>query len=583
MRRLRGPKPPGSVVVMVTFALLLLLGVMGLVVDLGWAYFSRRAAQVAADAAAEAGARRAWELGTAAGGNYGSLDSAEITAKARAYAERNGFTDGGQGGRQAVAITSAQGPYPSGNLASLDILYYVETQVSTRLSALFIQSSGADGSLVSGATAVAAVLRKPVPGSIILLNPVSMDVMSGTSTGIDLKTDGGSVVQTEGGILINSSANGDGRSDGNYALQIGNNGVVKSSYLQIAQEGNFAGKADPASLDSILGLNGQPQAPFNGPPLPDPANSLNAGKQPPVPTVQQLVNSTPGNFVYGVSGPLGGSPGQPANLPPGVYVGVNFQGKPSLPTPNLAPIVITSDVNFLPGAHIFLGGLQIQNGNVTFGEGVYVAAGSQGQGQSAGMVFQASSNSKLLDSGSGNGELFLLTSPAFRPDSASPPLLDPNATFTIQPITNMGTAFGTAAVRSFKAVANLPFGQASLQAGQTNKADVNLAGLKGPPPGMDPQLGNYKPMLIWQDWNNRLNCSGCPKDSWLFQVQAGTIEGMHGTIYQPAGALLELQGSNVHTGNAQIITGAIHVSGSPSISLTAPTTPLRTVVVSLVR
>ena len=46
-------KRRGQVLIMVTLALLMLCGMLGLVVDLGWSYFTKKSAQAAADAQAQ--------------------------------------------------------------------------------------------------------------------------------------------------------------------------------------------------------------------------------------------------------------------------------------------------------------------------------------------------------------------------------------------------------------------------------------------------------------------------------------------------------------------------------------------------
>src|SRR5512147_783596 len=50
----------GQVIIMVTLALLVLCGMLGLVVDLGWSYFVEKSAQTAADAAAIAAVQAAY-------------------------------------------------------------------------------------------------------------------------------------------------------------------------------------------------------------------------------------------------------------------------------------------------------------------------------------------------------------------------------------------------------------------------------------------------------------------------------------------------------------------------------------------
>ena len=51
----------GQVLIMVTLALFAMVGMVGLAVDLGWSYYTRRAAQTAADAAALAAAQAAFD------------------------------------------------------------------------------------------------------------------------------------------------------------------------------------------------------------------------------------------------------------------------------------------------------------------------------------------------------------------------------------------------------------------------------------------------------------------------------------------------------------------------------------------
>ena len=50
----------GQTAIMFTLALIPLFGMLGLVVDMGWANFRKQAAQAAADAAAEAAAEAAY-------------------------------------------------------------------------------------------------------------------------------------------------------------------------------------------------------------------------------------------------------------------------------------------------------------------------------------------------------------------------------------------------------------------------------------------------------------------------------------------------------------------------------------------
>ncbi|MBV8771912.1 MAG: hypothetical protein JO166_06225, partial [Deltaproteobacteria bacterium] len=59
----------GSAILMVMFSMIPILTMTGIVVDVGWAYFTRESAQTAAQAAAIAAAKSAMD-GVAAGGTY---------------------------------------------------------------------------------------------------------------------------------------------------------------------------------------------------------------------------------------------------------------------------------------------------------------------------------------------------------------------------------------------------------------------------------------------------------------------------------------------------------------------------------
>src|SRR5215472_13984116 len=50
----------GQAIIMVTLSMILIFGMMGLAIDLGWGFFVKRSAQAAADAAALAAARKAF-------------------------------------------------------------------------------------------------------------------------------------------------------------------------------------------------------------------------------------------------------------------------------------------------------------------------------------------------------------------------------------------------------------------------------------------------------------------------------------------------------------------------------------------
>src|SRR6185437_3853990 len=108
LRRL-ARRPPGQTFVLVSIALVVLIGMAALAVDVGDLWTTRRLMQSAADAGAVAGADE-----IAIGGN-----STSITAAAKDAASHNGFTDGGTRAGTSNTITVAvHNPPTSGPFAA---------------------------------------------------------------------------------------------------------------------------------------------------------------------------------------------------------------------------------------------------------------------------------------------------------------------------------------------------------------------------------------------------------------------------------------------------------------------------------
>jgi hypothetical protein len=598
----------GSVIVMVTVAALLLFGIVGIVVDIGLAYYYRRAAQASADAAAQAGAKNAYEQGLAKG-NFTSIDGAQVQAAAIKYGTLNGFTDGGDNSRQTVVITSGtdKSGLP-GDLNNLNIYYWVQAQVKTKVNSLFITAAGGGDKLESGAVAIAAVLQAPLLGSVYVLDRACEPLAGGAfdcstakqdnaglGKGVDVFRSGNGSITVDGGVFINSSANNNGPSGNppgpvskNYALEQNgspNNLPIVAPLIQFAWDGNYKGAPDPKS-----GLTYT-----NGPQVPDPTYSMNVnGKQPTVKTVTDLVtSSTP---IYGVVGnALSGTFG------PGVYVGINppIVGNPITFTG--APILLngvtftgTSSTN---NTFIFLGGMKVTD--ATFAPGIYVAGGVTGNNFALDL-----GKATAKDGGGGQfGEMFLLTKPDYQPTASATKLLDlapTNGQFPIQPIATTGTAIGALRQGDFTTVATWGFGSTNLKSGQGN-ADINLTGLKGRAacdagacPAGDAELYLYQPALLWQD---RRNCvgvipipgytpgPGCQgtTDSVKITADASSFGGLNGMIYQPRGALFDLSGNGTKQDATKLITGAISLSGGPNITLTPNPTSTNQIIVSLIR
>jgi Flp pilus assembly protein TadG len=125
----------GSAFLMVMFMALPMFVAVGLVVDIGWAYYTRQAAHAAAEAAALAAAQPALD-GIKAGGTYtcgsqgvGCYTSTAYTCPAStpnpitsnvqngcAYAAANGFTNAGPNGQAVTMLANTSSPVVRKNL-----------------------------------------------------------------------------------------------------------------------------------------------------------------------------------------------------------------------------------------------------------------------------------------------------------------------------------------------------------------------------------------------------------------------------------------------------------------------------------
>src|SRR5258707_858828 len=133
---LRSKREAGQALVLVTLSLLVLTGVVGLAIDMGYMRYTKRRLQTAADSAAVAGAS---ELKV---GNY----------KAAAYndSKSNGFEDGVNG----VTVTLSNPPTDAPFASKKNNQNYVEVQVQQDAPTFFMRIFGVKKATLS-ATAVA--------------------------------------------------------------------------------------------------------------------------------------------------------------------------------------------------------------------------------------------------------------------------------------------------------------------------------------------------------------------------------------------------------------------------------------------
>jgi Flp pilus assembly protein TadG len=178
-------------VLMFTLALVPLMGMLGLVVDIGWAYYRRESAQTAADAAAGAAAMAAYN---SAGGSAPSCGTTGVSCSATEYicpstlttatnnievgclyAKDNGFVTSG---RQKVTVQSGVGNPPSGS-ASTD--YWVVVRVSERVPQLFSRVLGVTDANIT-ARATTGTKTASSGGCVIVMNPTASGAISMNGT-----------------------------------------------------------------------------------------------------------------------------------------------------------------------------------------------------------------------------------------------------------------------------------------------------------------------------------------------------------------------------------------------------------------
>jgi Tfp pilus assembly protein PilX len=314
MRQLRRQK--GQAALLVTLSLPLVLGVLALAADVGWAYYRREAAQSAADAAAIAAAHAAAVTSPSGyqcsqnkvwcGGPSPCPSTAPASINTNfdngcALAAQNGFLTTGS---QRVTIqANTTSPAPTGD--GIAAAYWVTARVSE--SALTLFGSLIGGPLVPAARATAALVQTSSGGGCLyVLNPHAQDAFSAGN---------GAQITAGCGIYVNSD--GKAVSPAKEAMHI--TGGAKVSVT--AQSINVVGSEledNGGSHTGILNQNtGKAVAdPLGSLPTPSPGNCLpaSAGNM----TAWKSTPYTPSAGTYCNGFTL--SNGNSAVMGPGIYI-----------------------------------------------------------------------------------------------------------------------------------------------------------------------------------------------------------------------------------------------------------------------
>jgi hypothetical protein len=360
----------GQAGIFVVLNLTVLFGVLGLSVDLGWAYFRRQAAQTAADAAAMAAVVYATQQGFTCGVNGVVCAASTPCANPNVsppttdfqvgclYAGSNGYLNGGSKG-VSMSGNSTAPPGVTGNTPA----YWVQATISEHIFNLF-GSFGGMSAFNINATATAGIATTPPGACVYVLDP---SVSNAFSIG------GSAEVTATCGIFVHSSSPN--------AFSINGNPTVNAAQI-LVNGGGTSGKSTPEPT-------------FHSPtPIDDPLSIL---PMPPVP-------STCDHTSFSTSG------GGPA-IEPGVYCGgISITG--------------SGPVTFNPGLYILNGGGFSANGSGTItGTGVTFFNTGKSPYTASSITFGGSA--KLILSapttGTYQGMLFLQDrdlSPAYTGDNA---------------------------------------------------------------------------------------------------------------------------------------------------------------------
>ncbi|MEQ1949730.1 MAG: pilus assembly protein TadG-related protein [Bryobacteraceae bacterium] len=526
----------GQALVMITVALMAMTGMMGLAIDLGWSFFVKRSAQTAADGAAVAAVQEAYKLLTSNSRpmtpvNCGSdaycqstpLNCSSITSgqanlySACLFAARNGFTDGGQSGRQRVTVQSnvKSGGLPPTVPGVTDVSYWVTVRTTQTVPQLFSGLLGNTNGIVSSIS-TAGIASMVEPNSFIGLNrerDCTRDSSSGTAEncGVNVNLPGPGVgcdagtstsrnasMCAPGGALLSSTCHGGGSGySGSDCQNPGSNSRTYDAYARIYAPGSQIRGAGHWSNGSTF--NPAPALNQGGPQFLDPTRGQG---QPP------LANSSAvkGCAVTHSSNatPTLGSGNGTTYLGPYQYYSVDSRGRPDgLKIRVQGDVVFTSNLpsgndgcptgsptssgasqsgNSFP-MYLFWGGLDVNstNGsgsaNVTFNAGQYVMAGVRSNTSSScssSCVFSATGAE--MTGNSSTGTMFVFTDGSYNGALATQRNIPGSSGYDL---------------------ASLKQGYVSITGG-----DVDLSGVNNDNLPSGSNLGSYGGLLFWQDRRN---------------------------------------------------------------------------------
>jgi Flp pilus assembly protein TadG len=580
----------GQALLLVTLSLFAMCGLLGLAVDLGWSYFTKKSAQDAADSAAQAVAYRA----LASVGYNSSSGFTEDSTTGLWYAQQNGFVPGGNGGRQNVTLVANTGAVTRQDLTTVPgcpgpvgcVDYWVTVRTAEAIPQLF---SAVFGNLtgLSSARATAAIVEARVNGSLITLNRAN-DSQGLNPPGIDVTPS--PITATSGLITSGGVQSGTSIFGPIIALTSVANPNTGSSFQNMVD--------GPQFLDPMRGY-GQPPLPSSALPNYAVIGGALTGDIYPL-----IGNSNTVDTTHPIS------VGSPAVLPSGNYVPAQLVlpcGSTCFVTPGAPQLHIdgTATFNATPfGYYIFYGGLNVSaTGKMIVGPGEYVFVGGNNGGGSlttaatSTMDGTGTPGAVLVLTGASGGFTFdPATNTASGPADLYPNLLTQingnkltavlasNGNFAFAPATLLAPLNQTAVTsldptNSALPSSLVPFGGIVLWQDQANSG-ILYTTPASPPPSPGPgyvDIFSCGSMNMANPCTKHLQSLSSPGIS--FQTQYAM--GFNGTIYQPRGAWINV-GPGTLGGPMQVITGSVAGNPGSAMSLQPPTIPLRRRIVALI-
>ena len=229
----------GQTAIMYTLGIFVIFGMLGLVVDIGWAYYRKEGAQAAADASAQAAALAAYASASGATVTCGTTGVACWTTETQCpsvitsatnnmlkgclYAQANGFSTGG---RVRVVMQSNVGSAPTAS--GVTVSYWVVAKVIEREPQLFSAAMGhADATVAARATT--GVREGSNGGCVFTMNPNQYGALRMTGNarlqsgcGVFVNSTNGNATDLNGGGIITTTGGSKTEIVGNCGSSCGN-------------------------------------------------------------------------------------------------------------------------------------------------------------------------------------------------------------------------------------------------------------------------------------------------------------------------------------------------------------------------